>query len=230
MEAPELVRTLAVYLLPVLFAITLHEVAHGHAAWRLGDPTAAVLGRLSLNPLRHIDPIGTVLMPLLLYAGTGGAFVFGYAKPVPVDMRRLRHPKRDMVWVAFAGPAANLVQALLWAVLGTGLIVLGVEEPFFRLVCKAGVLVNLVNLVMFAFNLLPLPPLDGGRIAVGLLPLPLARPLARVERWGFFLVVGLVLLGVVTPYWMLPIMRFVLKLMRELLPALNTLLATLPSA
>lgn len=227
MEAPELVRTLAVYLLPVLFAITLHEVAHGHAAWRLGDPTAAVLGRLSLNPLRHIDPIGTVLMPLLLYAGTGGAFVFGYAKPVPVDMRRLRHPKRDMVWVAFAGPAANLVQALLWAVLGTGLIVLGVEEPFFRLVCKAGVL---VNLVMFAFNLLPLPPLDGGRIAVGLLPLPLARPLARVERWGFFLVVGLVLLGVVTPYWMLPIMRFVLKLMRELLPALNTLLATLPSA
>ncbi|WP_235971891.1 site-2 protease family protein [Aquariibacter albus] len=227
MEAPELVRTLAVYLLPVLFAITLHEVAHGHAAWRLGDPTAAVLGRLSLNPLRHIDPIGTVLMPLLLYAGTGGAFVFGYAKPVPVDMRRLRHPKRDMVWVAFAGPAANLVQALLWAVLGTGLIVLGVEEPFFRLVCKAGVL---VNLVMFAFNLLPLPPLDGGRIAVGLLPLPLARPLARVERWGFFLVVGLVLIGVVTPYWMLPIMRFVLKLMRELLPALNTLLATLPSA
>lgn len=227
MEAPELVRTLAVYLLPVLFAITLHEVAHGHAAWRLGDPTAAVLGRLSLNPLRHIDPIGTVLMPLLLYAGTGGAFVFGYAKPVPVDMRRLRHPKRDMVWVAFAGPAANLVQALLWAVLGTGLIVLGVEEPFFRLVCKAGVL---VNLVMFAFNLLPLPPLDGGRIAVGLLPLPLARPLARVERWGFFLVVGLVLLGVVTSYWMLPIMRFVLKLMRELLPALNTLLATLPSA
>lgn len=227
MEAPELVRTLAVYLLPVLFAITLHEVAHGHAAWRLGDPTAAVLGRLSLNPLRHIDPIGTVLMPLLLYAGTGGAFVFGYAKPVPVDMRRLRHPKRDMVWVAFAGPAANLVQALLWAVLGTGLIVLGVEEPFFRLVCKAGVL---VNLVMFAFNLLPLPPLDGGRIAVGLLPMALARPLARMERWGFFLVVGLVLLGVVTHYWMLPIMRFVLKLMRELLPALNTLLATLPSA
>lgn len=222
MDAAELIRTLAVWLLPVLLAITLHEVAHGRAARHFGDPTAAALGRLSLNPLRHIDPIGTVLMPLLLYAGTAGAFVFGYAKPVPVDMRRLRRPKRDMIWVAFAGPAANLVQALAWAGLGVGLLAAGVDEPFLRLMCRAGVL---VNLVMFAFNLLPVPPLDGGRIAVGLLPGVLARPLAQVERWGFFLVVGLVLAGVVGPYWMLPILRKVLVLMHSLLPGLGGVMA-----
>lgn len=222
MDAAELIRTLAVWLLPVLLAITLHEVAHGRAARAFGDPTAAALGRLSLNPLRHIDPLGTLLMPLMLYLGTAGAFVFGYAKPVPVDPRRLRHPRRDMVWVALAGPVANLAQALAWAGLGVALLGAGVDEPFLRLMCRAGVL---VNLVMFAFNLMPVPPLDGGRIAVGLLPGGLGRALARVERWGFFLVVGLVLAGVVGPYWMLPILRSTLAMMRPMLPGLDAVMA-----
>ncbi len=218
----DLIRTLLVYALPVLFAITVHEAAHGYAARYFGDDTAAKLGRISLNPLRHIDPVGTVALPILLYATTGGAFVFGYAKPVPVDWRRLRHPKRDMVWVAFAGPAANLAQALAWALFGVALLALQAEpEPFFVLMAKAGVL---VNLVMFAFNLLPLPPLDGGRVLVGLLPLALARPLARTEAYGFFIVMGLVVAGVVSTWWMLPIMRSVLGVMGAALPSLSVVM------
>ncbi len=219
----DLIRTLLVYALPVLFAITVHEAAHGYAARHFGDDTAAGLGRISLNPLRHIDPIGTIAMPILLYVATSGAFVFGYAKPVPVDWKRLRHPKRDMVWVAFAGPAANLLQALAWALFGVAFIALQAEaEPFFVLMAKAGVL---VNLVMFAFNLLPLPPLDGGRVLVGLLPRTLALPLARTEPYGFFIVMGLVIAGVVSTWWMLPIMRSLLGLMGAALPTLATVMS-----
>ena len=219
---PDDIQTLLIYVLPVLLAITLHEAAHGYAARHFGDPTAASLGRISLNPLRHIDLMGTVLMPLMLYLATAGAFVFGYAKPVPVDMQRLRHPRRDMVWVAAAGPLSNLAQALLWALVGTVLLSTGLHERFFLSMAKAGVL---VNLVMFAFNLFPLPPLDGGRVAVGLLPDALARPLARVEPWGFFVVMGLVIAGVVSTFWMLPIMRVSLGLMQSLLPAVGVLLS-----
>ena len=194
---------MAVYALPVVFAITVHEAAHGYVARLLGDPTAWRLGRVTLNPLNHIDPIGTVLMPLLLYFATAGAFVFGYAKPVPVNFGQLRRPKQHMVWVALAGPGANFIQALLW---GAALYVLGgleVQERFFLEMCKAGVL---VNVVMFAFNLFPLPPLDGGRILVGLLPLHMARIVARVEPWGFFIVMALVLTGIVSALWMRPLM------------------------
>lgn len=218
----DVIRTLLVYVLPVLLAITLHEAAHGYAARHFGDPTAARLGRISLNPLRHIDPVGTVLMPLMLYVATAGAFVFGYAKPVPVDMRQLRHPRRDMVWVAAAGPLSNLAQALLWAMLGTALLSLGVQEPFFLLVARAGIL---VNLVMFAFNLFPLPPLDGGRVLVGLLPDGPARALASLERWGFFIVMALVLAGLVSRYWMLPIMRVSIQGLNALFPAVGVLLS-----
>ena len=222
----DLIRTLLVYALPVLFSITLHEAAHGYAARHFGDPTAALLGRISLNPLRHIDPVGTLAMPLLLYLATAGAFVFGYAKPVPVDWRRLRHPRRDMVWVAFAGPAANLAQALAWALFGAGLVAAaepgGQAESFFLLMARAGVL---VNLVMFAFNLLPVPPLDGGRILVGLLPHSLARPLARVEPYGFFVVVGLVIAGIASTWWMLPILRLMLRALGSLLPTLPTVMS-----
>lgn len=222
----DLIRTLLVYALPVLFSITLHEAAHGYAARHFGDPTAAALGRISLNPLRHIDPVGTLAMPLLLYLATAGAFVFGYAKPVPVDWRRLRHPKRDMVWVAFAGPAANLAQALAWALAGVALVASAAPdspaEPFFLLMARAGVL---VNLVMFAFNLLPVPPLDGGRILVGLLPPGLARPVARIEPFGFFIVVGLVIAGIVSTWWMLPIVRALIGLMRSVLPSLSTVMS-----
>ncbi len=221
-QAQDLVRTLLVYALPVLFAITAHEAAHGYVARLLGDPTATELGRVTLNPLKHIDPIGTIAMPLLLYVATAGAFVFGYAKPVPVDWRRLRHPKRDMVWVAFAGPGANLLQALLWAMFGSLLLGMGNAEPFFQLMAKAGVL---VNLVMFAFNLLPVPPLDGGRILVGLLPKPAALAVARIEPYGFFIVMGLVIAGLVSTWWMLPVMRATLGALRLLVPQVMSVIS-----
>jgi Zn-dependent protease len=217
----DVIRTILVYALPVLFAITLQEAAHGYVARRCGDPTAEQAGRISLNPLKHVDPIGTLLMPLLLYVATSGAFVFGYAKPVPVDWRQLRHPKRDMVWVAFAGPGASLLQAVAWAVLGVVLLGMGFDEEFFLLMARAGVL---VNLVMFAFNLVPVPPLDGGRILVGLLPVRLALPVARLEPYGFFIVMGLVLVGVVSTYWMLPIMATLLQMLSAALPSLPTLI------
>ena len=204
MDISNLIQTVLIYALPVLFAITIHEAAHGYVARHFGDNTAYMLGRVTLNPLKHIDPVGTILMPLLLYFATAGAFLFGYAKPVPVNFARLRRPKRDMVWVALAGPASNFVQAMLWAVAYTLLLGADVNERFFLEMCKAGVL---VNLVMWAFNLFPLPPLDGGRILVGLLPRRQALALSRVEPWGFFIVLGLVLLGVVGTYWLLPLIK-----------------------
>nr|WP_218895028.1 MULTISPECIES: site-2 protease family protein [Comamonas] len=192
-----------IYALPVLFAITIHEAAHGYAARHFGDNTAAMMGRITLNPIKHIDPIGTILMPLLLYFATSGAFLFGYAKPVPVRFDHLRHPKRDMIWVALAGPASNFVQAVFWGLLLIVLVGTGLHERFFLEMCRAGIL---VNLVMWAFNLFPLPPLDGGRILVGLLPWKQAQLVARVEPYGFFIVMALVIAGVVGSYWLRPLM------------------------
>jgi len=202
-QFPDLIQTILVYALPVLFAITVHEAAHGYAARHFGDNTALMMGRITLNPLKHVDPIGTILMPLLLYFSTSGAFVFGYAKPVPVNFAQLRHPKRDMVWVALAGPASNFVQALAWALLLVALLALDVSEPFFLKMARAGIL---VNLVMWAFNLFPLPPLDGGRILTGLLPLRQALWLSRIEPYGFFIVLALVLAGIVGALWLRPLM------------------------
>ena len=204
MDIPNLIQTVLIYALPVLFAITVHEAAHGYVARYLGDNTAYAAGRVTLNPLNHIDPIGTILMPLMLYFATSGAFLFGYAKPVPVNFGALRNPKRDMVWVALAGPASNFIQAIVWAVAFMLLPVAGVEERFFIEMCKAGVL---VNLVMWAFNLFPLPPLDGGRVLVGLLPWRAAQLVARIEPWGFFIVLALVLAGIVGTYWLQPLMK-----------------------
>jgi len=202
----QLVQTVLIYALPVVFAITVHEAAHGYAARYFGDNTAWMLGRVTLNPIKHIDPIGTIAMPLLLYFATSGAFLFGYAKPVPVNFGRLNHPKRDMVWVALAGPASNFIQAILWALLLVGLLALGINETFFIKMCQAGVL---VNLVMWAFNLFPLPPLDGGRVLAGLLPRGGAQELlARIEPYGFFIVMGLVIAGVVGTWWLRPLMDF----------------------
>ena len=177
MDINNLIQTGLIYALPVLFAITVHEAAHGYAARHLGDSTAWKMGRVTLNPAKHIDPLGTILMPLLLYFATSGAFLFGYAKPVPVRFGNLRNPKRDMVWVALAGPAANFIQAIVWALMFVVYTDFGVTEKFFLAMCKAGVL---SNVVMFAFNLFPLPPLDGGRIVVGLLPL--ATSTATVDK------------------------------------------------
>lgn len=203
MDFNNLIQTILIYALPVLFAITVHEAAHGYAARYFGDNTAAMMGRITLNPAKHIDPIGTILMPLVLYFATSGAFMFGYAKPVPVRFDKLRHPKRDMVWVALAGPAANFIQALLWALLFVVLRMSDVQERFFIEMADAGIM---VNLVMWAFNLFPIPPMDGGRILVGLLPWKQAVLVSRIEPWGFFIVMALVITKVITTFWMLPLM------------------------
>lgn len=183
-----LVQTIAIYAIPVIFAITLHEAAHGYVARHFGDLTAWRLGRVSLNPVRHIDPVGTIVLPLLLLAMSkalgGGGLLFGWAKPVPVNFGALRNPKRDMLWVAAAGPGANLAMALLWGVLLK--IVLSAGPGYFTapmmLIAEAGVGVNIVLMVL---NLLPILPLDGGRIAVSLLPERAARIYARSEPLGF---------------------------------------------
>ena len=220
MDINNLIQTVLIYALPVLFAITIHEAAHAYVARALGDNTAYMMGRVTLNPIKHIDVLGTIVMPLLLYFATSGAFLFGYAKPVPVNFSQLRHPKRDMVWVALAGPASNFVQALLWLIVLTVLVGSGLTERFFLEMCKAGVL---VNLVMWAFNLFPLPPLDGGRILVGLLPRRLAWTVSRVEPWGFFIVMGLVIAGVVGTYWLRPLISLGFASLDFLLTPLSAL-------
>ena len=225
MNFNELVQTISTHAVPVLLAITLHEAAHGYTARQLGDYTAWQMGRVTLNPFPHIDLVGTVIMPLMLFFATSGQFLFGYAKPVPVDFSRLRHPKRDMVWVALAGPAVNLLQAFAWAVLIYLLSGMGSDERFFLEMAQAGVL---VNLVMFAFNLFPLPPLDGGRIVVGLLPMRLAIGFSHIERYGFFIVMGLVLMGVINTLWMRPIMMATTEGIQWVLQPLATLLQLAP--
>jgi Zn-dependent protease len=179
------------FVLPVLLGITLHEAAHGWVAWKLGDNTAYEKGRVSFNPIRHIDLFGTIILPALLVLGRA-PFIFGWAKPVPVYFRNLRHPRRDMVLVAAAGPLANIILAV-----GAGLLLHftaffpSAPEAWLERTLQNGIF---VNLLLAVFNMLPIPPLDGGRVAVGLLPVSLARPLARLERYGFFILL-LVMLG-----------------------------------
>jgi Zn-dependent protease len=212
------IQTIAVYALPVLFAITLHEAAHAYAARYFGDLTAFSQGRMSLNPARHIDPVGTVLLPLVL-ALLSSPFIFGYAKPVPIDFTRLNHPKRDMLWVALAGPAANLLMALGWMVLYLVLYAASLNEEYFFRVSEAGIL---VNLVLFAFNLFPLPPLDGGRIMTSLLPNRYAYKYARLEPYGFFIVLALAMLNLLK-YWMIPVVAAANGLLSLLLSPLKLL-------
>jgi len=199
-----LVQVIAIYALPVIFAITLHEAAHGYVAKHFGDMTAYMEGRVSLNPLRHIDPFGTIALPLILLGLTklvGGGIIFGWAKPVPVNFANLRHPKRDMLWVAAAGPLSNFVMALLWAVLVK--IGLSLPENYFALplalMGAAGVFFNIIIMVL---NLVPLPPLDGGRILVSLLPRSVAWRVARIEPYGFLILILLLFTGVLgTMLW-----------------------------
>jgi len=192
----ELLQTIALYAIPVMLAITLHEAAHGYVARLFGDPTAEQAGRITLNPIKHIDPVGTVLVPLGILIMSklmgGPGMLFGWAKPVPVNFGRLRHPKRDMLWVALAGPAANLFMAIVWGLLLRLLYEGGVQDDFWLLMALAGVR---INLVLMALNLLPILPLDGGRILVSLLPVRLAWQYSRMEPYGMLLVVFLMATG-----------------------------------
>ena len=216
-----LIQTIVVYALPVIFAITLHEAAHGYVARALGDNTAYVLGRVSFNPMRHIDPLGTLVIPLILYFATSGAFMFGYAKPVPVAFGNLRNPRWGSLWVALAGPACNFVQALVWGVFGVILAVMGVDEPFFTRMAAAGVG---VNLVLGVLNLFPLPPLDGGRVLMALLPVRPAMLLARLEPYGFFIVMALVMTGTLTRFWLRPLVSIGYEAVTAILTPLVSLL------
>ncbi len=188
-------QKISVWVLPVLFAITVHEVAHGWVASRLGDMTAKMQGRLTLNPFKHIDPIGTVLIPAVTILLAG--FIFGYAKPVPVTYQNLRHPKRDMALVAAAGPLSNLLMASLWALWIKFAILLYDNYPSVALFMIAtGVAGIFVNLILMVLNMLPLPPLDGGRVLTGLLPMPYSASVARLEPYGFMILIALLLLGI----------------------------------
>ncbi|UGQ45127.1 site-2 protease family protein [Massilia endophytica] len=188
-DISQAIQTIAVYAIPVLFAISLHEAAHGYVARYFGDPTASQQGRLTANPMKHIDPFGTVVLPLILYLTIH--MPFGYAKPVPVDYSRLRNPKKQMGFVAAAGPAANFAMALGWAVMLVLLRGMGISEPFLVGMAVAGI--N-VNAVMCVFNLIPIPPLDGGRIMTAILPMELARPYASIERYTPYIFIGLIVL------------------------------------
>ena len=219
MDISNLIEAILIYALPVIFAITVHEAAHGYVARYFGDDTAAVMGRVTLNPMKHIDPIGTILMPLVLYFATAGSFMFGYAKPVPVNFGRLRNPKRDMIWVALAGPMSNFIQALLWTLIWALMKILDIDEKFFREMAEAGIR---VNLVMCALNLFPLPPLDGGRILAGLLPNgPAQNFLARIEPFGFFIVMGLIIARILDTFWMRPLMTLGYEFINLLLSPLR---------
>lgn len=187
----ELIRNLAVFALPVLFALTMHDAAQAFVARRLGDNTAHAAGRTTLNPLAHIDPLGTIVIPVVMYLMTH--FVFGYAKPLPMNYGQMRHPKRDMAFVALSGPGANFLMALIWLVLGLLLQYFNVNESFPNLVAKAGVQ---TNLWLMAFNLLPIPSMDGGRVVFSLLPHKAAYQFARLEPYGFIILLALILLKV----------------------------------
>jgi len=194
MEELTAIQRIATWALPVLFAITVHEVAHGWVARRLGDPTAFMLGRLTLNPVKHIDPVGTVLVPLALLMI--GGFVFGWAKPVPVTWENLRHPKRDMALVAAAGPVANLVMALLWAgAMKIGMLLAGTVDAIAIPLLYMGAAGIMINLVLMVLNLLPLPPLDGGRVVAGLLPDRLSWQFSRLEPYGLMILLAMLFFG-----------------------------------
>jgi len=180
--------TVSVWTLPILLAVTLHEAAHGWVAMKLGDPTAKLLGRVTFNPFKHIDPMGTVIIPVLMLLLSGGRMMFGFAKPVPVDFRRLKNPRRDMILVAAAGPGMNLAIALICAASFHLAYLLDGDARDWAMHNLGNAL--WINLLLAVFNMLPIPPLDGGRVAVGILPFPLAQRLARLERAGIFIVLG----------------------------------------
>ena len=217
MDTSNLIQTILIYALPVLFAITVHEAAHGYAARHFGDRTAELAGRISLNPLRHIDPMGTIVVPALILVtsslAAGSAMLFGWAKPVPVNFGRLRNPKADMLWVAAAGPLANLVMAIGWALLFR-LAVMMPESDYAIPMARMADAGMQINAVLMMLNLLPLPPLDGGRIAVSLLPAGPAYKFAQLEPYGFPILLLLLFTGILGDILgpLVAIFRFVLAI------------------
>jgi Zn-dependent protease len=203
------VETLLIDGIPLILAITLHEAAHAYAAKRLGDFTAFYLGRVSLNPIKHIDPVGTLLIPIVLKL-IGSPILFGYAKPVPVNFLALNHPKRDMIWVALAGPASNWIQAVLWTLLLSIFLATANTQDLLISMTKAGIYWNVILAVL---NLFPLPPFDGGRILVGLLPMEQARFVSKIEPFGFFILLGLALSGLLSDIWMEPLIKLSLEVL-----------------
>jgi Zn-dependent protease len=186
-----IIQKICAYALPIIFAITVHEAAHGYAARYFGDMTAHYLKRITLNPLRHIDPMGTILLPALTVML--GGILFGWAKPVPVNFSNLRNPKKDMMWVALAGPASNLIMAIFWTIILVRINLFPEQaELFLQVMCLAGIQINIILMVL---NMLPLPPLDGGRVAVSLLPYPWSGYLAGLERYGLIILIFLLLSG-----------------------------------
>ena len=202
-----IIQKITVYAIPLIFAITLHEAAHAYAARYFGDSTAYMMGRMTLNPLKHIDPVWTILVPIVTLLVS--PFVFGAAKPVPVNFGALRNPKRDMIWVAAAGPLANLIMMVMWAIIGKIAISVGGSGPFYfvALVAEAGIFVNALLMV---FNLFPLLPLDGGRILTGLLPNKMAYAFSRTEPYGMFILIALIVTGVLGKF-MWPLVDFSMK-------------------
>jgi len=205
------VQQIAAWVMPVLLAITVHETAHGWVARRFGDKTAQMLGRLTLNPIKHIDLVGTILVPAVMLLLPGG-FVFGWAKPVPVDWRNFKRPKQDMAWVAAAGPASNLLMALAWALAARLALGLSADNWIALPLLFMGVAGIFINTILMVLNLLPLPPLDGGRVVTGLLPGPYAYKFARIEPYGFFILVALLVTGVLSIV-MWPVVKLVLQMM-----------------
>ncbi|UDG83000.1 site-2 protease family protein [Candidatus Vallotia lariciata] len=197
-------QTILVSVLPMFFAITLHEAAHGIVAYRCGDNTAYLMGRISLNPIRHIDLIGTIVIPIIILFTTSGAFIFGYAKPVPINLSQLRNPRWNSLWVALAGPLCNLFQAIVWAFIAGGLYRLGPEDPLSMRIVLAGIA---VNLVLGSLNLFPLLPLDGGRIIASILPVRVAYHFAKIEPYGFFIVIALVITRALDIFWICPLVN-----------------------